>query len=153
MDRYGYATRFITYYQDANVVEQTYGWSTANYTSASFNNYTTLNQVEDMNSRAQSAGQVNYQGLAHFFRAVLFSQLTETYGDVPYSQALQALTGIAEPKYDVQENIYGGTEELDSANAMLDPRRNGTERDIIYRGSLMRFYNGNNWSMLFIFVC
>jgi Starch-binding associating with outer membrane len=136
MDRQGYASRFITYYQDANVVEQTYGWTTASYTSASYNNYTTLNQVEDMNTRAQSAGQVNYQGLAHFFRAVLFSQLTETYGDVPYSQALQALNGIPTPKYDVQENIYAGIlKELDTANAMLDPTQGELGGDIIYGGA------------------
>src|SRR4030095_7075788 len=61
IDRPGYASRFITYYQDANVVEQTYGWSSNNY-----NNYTVLNQVEDMNTRAKESGLVNYHALAHF---------------------------------------------------------------------------------------
>ncbi|HEV3221469.1 MAG TPA: SusD/RagB family nutrient-binding outer membrane lipoprotein [Puia sp.] len=130
-DRQGYASRFITYYQDANIVEQTYGWA-----AASYGNYTTLNQVEDMNTRAQASGQINYQALAHFFRAVLFSQLTETFGDVPYSQALQALKGIPTPVYDKQENIYAGIlNELDSANTMLDPTQGELGGDIIYGGN------------------
>jgi hypothetical protein len=131
MDRQGYASRFITYYQDANVVEQTYGWTAGSYT-----NDTLLSQVADMNTRAQAAGQVNYQALAHFFRAVLFSQLTETFGDVPYSQALQALNGIPTPAYDAQENIYAGIlNELDSANTMLDPSQGELGGDIIYGGN------------------
>ena len=131
IDRYAYASRFITYYQDANIVEQTYGWA-----AASYNNYTVLNQVEDMNTRAIAANQVNYQGLAHFFRAVLFSQLTETFGDVPYSEALQALNGISTPKYDPQENIYAGIlKELDTANAMLDPSQGELGGDIVYGGA------------------
>jgi len=131
IDRPGYASRFITYYQDANVVEQTYGWTSNNY-----NNYTVLNQVEDMNTRAQASGEVNYQALAHFFRAVLFSQLTETFGDVPYSQALQALSGVPTPVYDAQENIYAGIlKELDTANAMLDPTQGELGGDIIYGGN------------------
>jgi hypothetical protein len=75
-------------------------------------------------------------GSGTFFRAVLFSQLTETFGDVPYSQALQALNGIPTPVYDAQENIYAGIlKELDTANAMLDPTQGELGGDIIYGGN------------------
>jgi hypothetical protein len=130
-DRPDYASRIITYYQDANVVEEIYGW-----TQGSYNNYIVLENVEDMNTRAKAAGQVNYQALAHFFRAVLFSQLTETFGDVPYSQALQAAKGVPTPKYDAQQDIYTGIlNELDSANTMLDPTQGELGGDIIYGGN------------------
>ncbi len=126
-----YASRQITYYQDGTISAVTYGWAQSGY-----GNYNVLEEVEDMNTRAQAAGQTNYQALAHFFRAVLFSQLTETFGDVPYSEALQALNGIVTPKYDAQENIYTGIlQELDSANNMLDPSQGVINGDIIYGGN------------------
>jgi hypothetical protein len=88
-----------------------------------------------MDELAQQTGQENYRGLAKFFRAVLFSQLTETFGDIPYSESLQALSGNTKPKYDTQEDVYVGIlKELDDANTILDDAKGNISGDIIYGG-------------------
>ena len=61
-----------------------------------------------MDSRAVQTGQQQYRGLTKLFRAVLFSQLTETFGDIPYTEAMAAVSGKFRPAYDRQETIYKG---------------------------------------------
>jgi hypothetical protein len=88
-----------------------------------------------MDELAAEQGAENYRGLAKFFRAVLFSQLTETFGDIPYSDALGALSGNTKPVYDKQEDVYVGIlNELEEANAILDDSKGSIAGDIIYGG-------------------
>src|SRR5690606_24570664 len=75
-----YASRQLTYYERGNSSVD-YSW-----TNASFANFDKLRQVKTMQELASSTGEQNYLGLAKFFRAVLYSQMTETFGDIPYSQ-------------------------------------------------------------------
>jgi Starch-binding associating with outer membrane len=77
-----FAARYITYYERPND-NLNYGWATAG-----FGQYGLLRQVRQMEKLAEAGGQRQYAGVARFFRAVLFSQLTETFGDVPYTKAL-----------------------------------------------------------------
>lgn len=122
-----YAARHLTYYESPNSNVQ-YNW-----TRSDFGNYDILRQVNDMDAAAAKTGQVNYQALAKFFRAVCYIQLTETFGDVPYSESMNALQGITKPKYDAQKSIYiGELADLEAANAMLDPSKGALGGDIIY---------------------
>lgn len=131
-----YADRHLVYYVFPNASVQ-YTWTRASGAPYySFNNYDVLRQVEDMNAAAVKNGVVTYQALAKFFRAVLFIQMTETYGDIPYSQALKAQNGLYTPAYDSQKSIYlSELAELDQANTMLDPSQGTIPGDIIYGGS------------------
>ena len=125
-----YASRHLTYYESPNSNVQ-YNW-----TRSDFGNYDVLRQINDMDAAAAKTGQVNYQALAKFFRAVCYIQLTETFGDVPYSESMKALQGITMPKYDAQKSIYiGELAELEEANAMLDPSKGALAGDIIYGSS------------------
>ena len=47
-----------------------------------------------------------YEGPALILKAYLTAALTDIYGDVPYSEALQGKSGDVTPKYDRQEDIY-----------------------------------------------
>ncbi|WP_245830853.1 SusD/RagB family nutrient-binding outer membrane lipoprotein [Marivirga sericea] len=47
-----------------------------------------------------------YQAVGDIMRSYLFSQLTDMYGDVPYTDAINALDGNFSPRYDTQESIY-----------------------------------------------
>jgi Starch-binding associating with outer membrane len=125
-----YASRHLTYY----------GWATN-----SFGPYGTLRQVKQMNELAVASGDQNYQGLAKFFRAVVFSQLTETFGDVPYSEAMKGDEGIDAPVYDAQEDIYVGIlNELEEANALLDDANGTIGGDIIYGGKASQWKKAAN---------
>ncbi|HUR11067.1 MAG TPA: SusD/RagB family nutrient-binding outer membrane lipoprotein [Flavitalea sp.] len=124
-----YASRQLTYYERGNSAVD-YSW-----TSSDFNNFDVLRQVMKMDELAKTTGEENYRGLAKFFRAVLFSQMTETFGDIPYSEALQALSGNTKPKYDTQEDIYVGLlNELEEANNILSDTKGNISGDIIYGG-------------------
>ena len=124
-----FASRHITYYERGNS-NQDYSW-----TEGSFANYDVLRQVMQMDSLAVQSGQSQYLGLTKFFRALLFSQLTEVFGDIPYSRAMQAVAGNFKPEYDDQESVYKGIlQELDDANSLLDDSKGKINGDIIYDG-------------------
>jgi hypothetical protein len=124
-----FAGRHLTYYERGNS-NVDYSW-----TAGSFDNYNVLRQVMQMDSLAVQAGQQQYLGLTKFFRALLFSQMTEVFGEIPYSKALGAVSGIFKPEYDIQESIYKGIlQELDDANTLLDDSKGKINGDIIFGG-------------------
>ena len=124
-----FATRYLTYYERGNS-NLDYSWR-----EGSFDNYNILRQVMQMDSFAVQTGQLQYLGLTKFFRALLFSQMTEVFGDIPYSKALLGLVGNFKPEYDLQEAVYKGIlQELEEANNLLDDSKGQIKGDIIYGG-------------------
>src|SRR6476646_1500925 len=108
-----FSDRHLTYYERGNS-NVDYSW-----TAGSFDNFNVLRQVMQMDSLAAQSGQQQYRGLTKFFRALLFIQMTEVFGDIPYSKALNAGAGNFKPEYDSQESIYKGLlQELDQANEL-----------------------------------
>jgi len=124
-----FASRHLTYYERGNS-NLDYSWR-----EGSFDNYNVLRQVMAMDSLAVQTGQQQYLGLTKFFRALLFSQLTEMFGDIPYSKAMQGTYGNFKPEYDDQESVYKGIlQELEDANNLLDNSKGEIKGDIIYGG-------------------
>lgn len=124
-----FAARHLTYYERGNSAVD-YSW-----TQGSFDNYNVLRQVMQMDSLAVTSGQTQYLGLTKFFRAYLFSQMTEVFGDIPYSQSMGANAGNFKPAYDTQEDVYAGIlQELEEANNLLDNDKGKINGDIIYGG-------------------
>ena len=79
-----------------------------------------LKLVDGAIGLADSRGSKTHKGIFTIFRVLLFSFMTDFYGDVYYSQALQARNGILYPKYDKQQDIYAGLlAELDQANTWI----------------------------------
>ena len=127
-----YAVRHLTYYERPSEYVN-YNWS-----RSSFGAYNTLRQVKKMEELAQ--GNTSYAGLGHLFRAILFSQLTDTFGDVPYAEALMVESGIEKPKYSTQEDVYAGIlNELELANSQLVEGGTAISGDIIYGGTIKRW--------------
>jgi hypothetical protein len=87
-------------------------------------------------------GSMVHKGIFTTFRVLLFSFMTDYYGDVYYSEALKAREGILYPKYDKQADIYTGLlKELDDANTMIV---NGTEAisptyDLVFKGNKLQW--------------
>lgn len=74
---------------------------------------------------ADGRGSKTHVGIFTTFRVLLFSFMTDFYGDVYYSQALKGREGILYPEYDKQADIYAGLlKELDAASADIS---GGTE--------------------------
>jgi hypothetical protein len=78
---------------------------------------------------------------ARIFRVWVFQQLTDLFGDIPYSQALQGdVAGSSVfPVYDSQQSIYEDMlDELEECNTILSsltpPELNFGEGDLLYGG-------------------
>ncbi|WP_026812438.1 SusD/RagB family nutrient-binding outer membrane lipoprotein [Arenibacter certesii] len=125
-----YATRILVQ-TDGENNNQYYSWD-----RASFDNYNMLGEVTKMMQEAERIESNEYIALAKFFRAYYFYNLTLTFGDVPYSEALMG--EIEEkylPKYDTQKELFVGIlKELAEANDLLEGNITIIAGDIIYGG-------------------
>lgn len=102
--------------------------------------YSTLRDVRNMINAAEAAGQSNYVGIGLIMRSYIFSQLTDLYGDIPYTQAIKASEGIVLPSYDTQESIYTAMlEDLKKANTLLGSTNETIDGDILYSGNIIKW--------------
>ncbi len=69
---------------------------------------------------SQKAGDVNYRkAIALTLRSLIISNLTDMFGDIPFSEAAKAEEGITKPKFDRQEDIYNQLiNDLEQANQL-----------------------------------
>lgn len=80
-----------------------------------------------------------FQAVALVMKSYVFGLLTDLYGDVPYSEALNATSGTFFPKYDGQGEIYKGIlTDLKEADALLSALEAkdaiSASADVIYKG-------------------
>ena len=85
-----------------------YGRLRASSTSGLFNgSYSTeLQDLELIARRGIAASKPGLWGPARVMQSWEFGILTDVFGDVPFSQAFKADSGILSPKYDLQKDIY-----------------------------------------------
>ncbi|WP_428327730.1 SusD/RagB family nutrient-binding outer membrane lipoprotein [Mucilaginibacter sp.] len=110
---------------------------TGSYNGSLYDLQNVINLNQDKNSVA----------VAKILQSYIFWVLTDSYGDIPYSQALQGIKVIT-PAYDKQEDIYKGLlTTLSSAVASMD---GGTvQGDLIYGGDAASWKRAaNSLSML-----
>ncbi|MDP2336403.1 MAG: SusD/RagB family nutrient-binding outer membrane lipoprotein [Bacteroidota bacterium] len=82
--------------------------------------YDLLRNVEIINKKSITEGNKFFEAISLTLRAFLFGTLTDLFGDIPYSESLQATQGIYFSKYDDQKNIYKGVlEDLKNAESIL----------------------------------
>jgi hypothetical protein len=128
------AARYLVF-TDGIADEQYYGWQ-----RAGFGGYSNLRQVTKMIEEAERTNLLNYVALGKFFRAYFFHDLTRTFGDIPYSEALKGESENFAPKYDRQEDVYLGIlQELEEANAMLNSANGVINGDVIYGGNILKW--------------
>jgi len=84
-----------------------------------------LKLVDGSIGLAEKRASKTHKGIFVTFRVLLFSFMTDFYGDIYYSEALKAREGILYPKYDTQAATYTGLlKELDQATTLISE---GTE--------------------------
>ncbi len=113
--------------------------------------YSNLRDNQLILDRSRSSATYSvYEGPALVMKAYLTAALTDIYGDVPYSEALQGKAGNVTPKYDTQELIYTGVNGiLDNLDKGISAMKNYSgscklQGDILFNGDLMswiRFAN------------
>ncbi|UZD24205.1 SusD/RagB family nutrient-binding outer membrane lipoprotein [Algoriphagus halophytocola] len=99
-------------------------------------------RVKTLSAPGSSFENANYQGIAMTMQSFAFAYLTDVFGPIPYTEALQG-TGeepINSPKYDSQEEIYAGIlNELMEANDLLSTDGPTVEGDILFNGDIMKW--------------
>ncbi|MCX2484772.1 SusD/RagB family nutrient-binding outer membrane lipoprotein [Pedobacter sp. MR2016-24] len=105
------------------------------------NYYNTMRDVKKLSDLAASSNQPAYKAMALILKSWMFSIVTDTYGDIPYSEATSGLTdNVLKPKYDTQESIYNGIlADLTTANTILTGVNASVSGDLIYQGDLAKW--------------
>ena len=98
------------------------------------NSYKWIMQIQDMKRAAIRDNDVNYQAIALVLNALMYSNLTDTYGDVPFNEASRLDEGISQPKFDRQKNIYLQLlDDLKTANSLFVTTKLLTGPDLFYK--------------------
>lgn len=106
--------------------------------------YGYLRDINNVILLGREAGHTNYEGVGYILKAISFAFLTDLFGDIPYTQAIQGRDEqIYSPVYDSQEAVYDGIlEDLRRANELLNPNGFSIQGDIVYNGDIEK------WQML-----
>ena len=96
---------------------------------------------EIVNLTIDDPEMVNLTAAATIMKVLNFQYVTDMYGDCPYSQALQAKTGVTLPVYDSQDAIYLGLlGELDAALSSMDASKVKPTADLFpYQGDVAKW--------------
>ena len=105
------------------------------YPSAVVTTADILNQTEN------DATRINLYNATRIWKAYTFMILTDTYGDVPYTDAGKGFSDQnTKPVYDTQEAIYADIlKELDEASAALDPAGTRIAGEILFAGDVAKW--------------
>ncbi len=99
--------------------------------------YKWLKQIQDMKKFAIKEQNNNYLAISLVLNAWIYSNLTDAFGDIPFSEALKIEEGIMKPKFDHQKDIYVQLlDDLKEANGLFETSSKLSETDL--------FYNANN---------
>lgn len=101
-----------------------------------------IKYTSDVISKTKSdPTRTNLYNMARIIQANSFIVLTETYGDIPYSEAGAGYTSnIFFPKYDNQQTIYADIiNELTEATAALDASAKVEASDVLYAGNIAKW--------------
>ena len=96
------------------------------------NSQDVINQTQSVASRS------NLYNMARIIQANAYMILTDSYGEIPYSDAEKGYTNqIFLPKYDTQQAVYAGIiKELTEATAALDATKATESADVLYTGNI-----------------
>ncbi|RLD78877.1 MAG: SusD/RagB family nutrient-binding outer membrane lipoprotein [Bacteroidetes bacterium] len=118
-----------------------YDWSGSSIWST---NYNLLRTNKLANERAVELELEFHEGVTLVLRAMLFGTLTDYYGDIPYTAAIQGDEDDGDrPTYDTQETVYRGIiADLETAAVLLsgnDYKDVSPSQDVFYNGDASKW--------------
>lgn len=134
------ASRYLVYTQGASNA-QYYGWQRSSM------GYGSITQVVKMQQEAARVGKKNYRYIGKFFTAYYIVAMTQTFGDIPYSNMMQSImngnftdSSAIRPAYDKQQDIYRGVlDDLRIASDSLSAAELAISGDLVYAGNIERW--------------
>lgn len=108
---------------------------------------TIIDNCKADSAKANASGSGYYRNqiaVATIMQVWVYQNMTDTWGDIPFSQALQDIKNT-QPKYDKQSDIYPALlAKLDTALAMIDVSKTDLAGDLIYSGDMMAWQKFGN---------
>ncbi|RYY29171.1 MAG: SusD/RagB family nutrient-binding outer membrane lipoprotein, partial [Sphingobacteriaceae bacterium] len=93
--------------------------------------YLQLTNFRDMYNTATALNQTSLAGIALVCDIWVSSLITDTYGDVPYTDSNKGKEGLSQPKFDKQQDIYASLFlKLEEANRLLTINQTLTDDQI-----------------------
>jgi hypothetical protein len=87
-----------------------------------------------------NADKVNAVSAATVMKVLALHYVTDLYGDIPYTQALQASTNVTQPAYDKQQDVYNSLlADLDAALSKFDASKAKPVADLFYGGDVAKW--------------
>lgn len=112
---------------------------------ALYNRMRDLDDIIAMSDKGQ--GLTNYKAIARVLKVYIYSVLTDTYGDIPYSESGKAISQQEyTPEYDTQEEVYKGMlAELASVSKSFNTAETLLySGDPVYKGTISRWVKFTN---------
>lgn len=108
------------------------------------------NSVDVIAQTKDEPTRSNLYNMARIIRAYALMVLTDSYGDIPYTEAGKGFTEqVLFPKYDAQQTIYPDIiKELTEATAALDAAKPIEVADVLYSGNIAQWKKFGNSLLL-----
>ena len=107
--------------------------------------------IEDIIDQLNSEGNTGTEmGMARILRVFIYHRITDTHGDIPYSEAGKGyIDGVLKPKYDAQQDIYMDMlSELEGAVGQISGDSSMGNSDVIFGGNATKWKAWGNSMML-----
>lgn len=133
----GYLSNMDKYLESANTFDYaSRAWNDC-YRSAGYANAIIQKHKAD-------ADKVNLVSAATVMKVLALSYITDMYGDIPYTNALQGFDGtslgVIFPSYDKQQDVYNSMlGELDAALTSFNPSSAKPAADLMYGGDIAKW--------------
>jgi hypothetical protein len=100
-----------------------------------------LLDIKTVIDKGVAASRPNVEATGLIWQTYVFHLVTDLWGDVPYSEALQGAEGVTTPKYDPQQEVYAGMiQSLEDAVAKLTASGAGFGAgDILYENDFEKW--------------
>ena len=108
------------------------------------NAYIYLQNCDYIEKSSTTANLMSFRAIAKIMKAYIYQILVDTYGNIPYSQALKTDQGILKPKYDGQQAVYEDlVVQLDTAMNIIATTPASADavgtKDIIFGGNMAKW--------------
>src|SRR5690606_30260935 len=108
--------------------------------------YKWMANIREMETAADNYNLPVYRAVAATLKAYIMGILTDSFGDVPFSEAMKAAEGISQPRFDTQQEIYENLiaqlEEANTIYATDDSKMFG--EDLLYSNDKTKWQRFNN---------
>jgi len=100
----------------------------------------TIREMQRLATEKDADKYSNLINIGDIMFVLILQRITDTYGDVPYSEAAKARQGIKYPIYDKQEDIYNSMlSDLEKAITNLNPDKPLPTADLFYKGDINKW--------------